>query len=263
MSENVVNQIHTSCKGCFFSEWSGKTQTGCSAKLLKSYEDYVLPVIDEEQDEFFVINGRHCNFKRPRIWGHAFKGRISEAIKKARKELCPKVELVVYLDKFDKDSFKVLNKTIESGVKQTSPISAITVINNTENDPLSLSTSLSNFVSNYSIPWKIKNIIEAEATPNRCFDLAVKESKYTYFLYCVAGYKVPNVITKLDKLINDKMEQIVAIGLGREEEPVALIGQTFVYKLLQGNAGDFTFWQKLVELEKEENKKIIRRESEL
>lgn len=253
MSESTIEKIHTTCLGCHFAQVKNQEQKGCDLGLLKKFGDCVVPVYDEQDNKFFVINGRNCNFKRSSKWATGLT--LAEARKRAQKEIALKVELVIYIDKYD---LKALKNTIKSAVNQKLSVKAVSVINNTGD--LILSDSLGEELNKFGLPWKVKNIIEEHATPHRCFDLTIKESQYPYFISCHPGDVLPKLLHKINTKINDDLEQIVAVELGKEG---ALFGQTFVYKVLQGNAGDYTFLQKLQELEKEENKKLVRKDTEL
>lgn len=55
-----IKPVHTACKKCIFAEWEKNTQTGCFFNRTSKFDD-VLEVYDDDS-EFFVINGRKCNY---------------------------------------------------------------------------------------------------------------------------------------------------------------------------------------------------------
>lgn len=255
MSETTIDKINTSCLGCHFLESDGEEQTGCSLQLLEKYGDSVVPVYDELDNKFFVINGRFCMYKRSSKWAGGLT--LYEARLRASKEIALKVELIIYMVKMDE---LALTQTIESALARNLPPAGINVINHSGD--LTLSAPLGDLLSTFEKPWKIANIVEPEATKARCFDIAIKDSKFSHFLSCDAGYVVPEILDKINEKINWDLEPVSCVSIGGEP-PKAIFGQTMLYKILQGNAGDYTFWQKAQEIQKEEKTSLIRRDTEL
>lgn len=248
MSEKPINQVHTPCKDCNFEIQDGNTQIGCGADMLEKYKDFLIEAYDENGREFFVINERRCLFRRGTDWGKGLSH--AEAVEKAKKENQLRVELIVYLDDFNEGVFGAMDKTIRSGLEQNPAIKSITVINNSKVDPLAISDHLSDFISTYEIPWKIKSILEEGATFNRCCDMVVREIKQPYFIACKSGYILPPLLNKIDREINENLRQISFSDLGDDN---GYFGNSTIYKFLQGNAGEFSFSQKISEIAKEQN----------
>ena len=62
-----VSQVHTACRNCVFATWDEKTQIGCMLNRIEAYERAgitVHEVYDDDDNEFFVIDGRFCLFYR-------------------------------------------------------------------------------------------------------------------------------------------------------------------------------------------------------
>ena len=237
MSETIaapIKQINTSCKDCFFSVWKDKTQTSCSIGMVDRFKEReeVIEVYDEQGDEFFVINGRHCQYKRSRVWGHAFGTNHDLAYQKARKEISPRVELVVYLDKIDTNALQKLGTTLKSIDK--TKVSLLKIVNNSLEDPAPLSAYLQKMLLELDmndLKWSTKHIIEA-ADIDRCADLAIKESKNPYFLFCEAGFKFPKkALKKIDEICNDELKPLSLVKF----KSGAYMGQTLLYKITGGN----------------------------
>lgn len=250
-----IKQINTSCKGCFFSIWDDKTQTACSIGLIDKFKerDEVIEVYDEEGDEFFVVNGRHCQYKRSRVWGHHFGTNHDLAYQKARSEIFPKVELIVYLDKLDKPTFNLLDKTLKSIDK--SRVSLLKIVNNSLEDPAPLSEHLQKKLIELDIndiKRTYKHVIEA-ATIDRCADLAIKESKNPFFLFCEAGFKFPSkALSKLDEIFNDELKPVSLVKF----KSGAYMGHTLLYKMTGGNR-DKAFIAKIEDAAKRDNKEEL------
>lgn len=257
MSENSVEILdpHTPCRDCYFeitSKFEEKvTGIGCAASMLEKYKDCVVEAYDENGREFNIINGKSCLFRRGTQWGANLN--VLEALEKAKKENEIRVELVVYIDHFTEKVQEKINDTINSCLTQKPKIKSITIVNNTKKDPLSFSDNLCNLVSKYDLPWKIKSVVEADATFERCCDLAIKESKNPYFMVCKAGFKFPDALEEINREINDNLKQVSFCKFGKN----AYFGHTLIFKFLQGNAGDYTYENKIKEISKEQKTKDL------
>lgn len=248
-----IGRIHTSCKNCFFSVWKDKTQTHCSLGLIEKFktDDKVIEVFDEVGDEFFIINDRHCQFKRSIVWGHRFGNNHDNAYQLARSEVYPKPEFIIYIDALDKETFK----KIEQSLKSINPkkISSVTLVNNSLQDPEPLSQFLQPLLLDLQLGnIKRKHIIE-DATYQRCCDLAIKESKNIYFLVCRAGFKFPEKqIDELDIQLNDKFQPFSLL----EFDSDTYFGNVILYKMVGGNK-ERPFIDKIKDAAKREEKETL------
>lgn len=255
IEESKIGRIHSSCKNCFFSVWKDKTQTGCSLGLIDKYREQaeVVEVFDEVGDEFFVINGKHCQFKRSNIWGHRFNKNHDNAYVAARKENYPKVELFIYLDNLDNTAFAHLDKTLESIEKDK--ISGIRLINNSLQDPTPLSQHFQQKLFDLdlnSVSWSCHNIIES-ANYNRACDITIKQSKAQYFLVGKAGFKLPKKqLDKLDKLLNDEFKPFSLIYFDDE----TYLSSVILYKMTGGNR-DRAFIEKIRDAAKAQDREEL------
>lgn len=255
VEQPVIKQINTSCKGCFFSIWDDKTQTSCSLGLVERFKerDEIIEVYDEQGDEFFVVNGRHCQYKRSKIWGHPFGTNHDLAYQKARSEIFPRIEFIIYLDKLNKETFKLLDKTLKSIDK--TKISLLKIVNNSLEDPAPLSEHLQKKLLELDmndIKRVSKHVIEA-ADMNRCADLAIKESKNPYFLFCQVGFKFPTkALKKLDEIFNDELKAVSLVKF----KSGAYMGQTLLYKMTGGNR-DKPFIDKIQDAAKRDDKEEL------
>lgn len=255
MSETVdqpqIHKVHTSCKGCYFSLWKDKTQTGCSLRLIDKFKEKseIIEVFDEVGDEFYVINDRNCQFKRPEVWGHRFSKNHDNAYKWARKENTPRVDLIIYIDKLDAPNLDRLHQTLKS--IDDSKVGAIKIVNNSLEDPSALSIQVQRSAMTFGInqiPRTLKHVIEADASYQRCCDMAVKESKAPYFLVCKVGFKFPaQKIHELDVRINEKLEPFSLLEFDED----TYMSSTFLYKMVGGNV-EKPFIEKIKEIAKEE-----------
>lgn len=247
-----IKSLHTTCKSCFFGIWKDNTQTGCSLGLIEKYKEQtdVIEVVDEVGDEFYVINDKHCQFKRSRVWGHRFGTNHDSAYNLARKENFPRVEMVVYLDSFDKTALKNLTKTLES--IELDKIAGIRLINHTYGDPEPLSTFFRGEVLRLEmnhIPWYLINIIE-DCDSGRACDIVIKQSKSQYFLVSKSGNKFPNrALEKLDAHLNEQFAPFSMVQL----KDGSYISSILLYRILNGNV-EKLFPEKVKEIVKEEGK---------
>lgn len=250
-----IKRTHTACIGCHFAIVKGTSQTGCSIGMLDKFRK--LADIVEAKDgnneavEFFVISGKKCQYKRSGAWGHRFGTNHDNAYVEARKELYPKVEVFVYLDKIDKESLKQLDITLESIPKEK--ISGFRIINRSYEDPEPLSRHFQQQLFRLdmnSIKWTICNIM-ADADYARSCDIAIKQSKSLYFLICKAGFKFPKKeLDKLDKTLNDDLSAFSMMYFSDD----SYITSNFLYKMVGGNNGNKLFVDKIKDAAKLQDK---------
>jgi hypothetical protein len=242
----VIKKTHTACIGCYFATVKGTTQTGCSIGLIDQFKR-VAEVVEakdglNESVEFYIINGRNCNYKRTRAWGNRFGTNHDIAYVQARKELFPLIELFIYVDSIDADSLKKLDTTLESmDVKQ---MAGIRIINRSYQDPEPLSRHFQQQLFKLDInhmKWTICNIM-ADADYERSCDIAIKQAKNPYFMVCKAGFKFPKkMITRLDFAINDNLVPVSMVYFDDD----TYITSNALYKLVGGNNGNKLFVNKI------------------
>lgn len=82
----MPNLIKSICRHCVFANWNGKRQMGCTFNRVYKFARRGVEVIrayDENEMEFFIINGRICNRYRDLMW---YNNNHSKNLKKIVKE---------------------------------------------------------------------------------------------------------------------------------------------------------------------------------
>lgn len=88
----------SSCEHCIFSTWEKQTQTGCLLNRLDKYDNLVI-VNDDYNGSYCVTTNNICTAKRNKDWLSKNPNQPELAV---RKELYPKVQLIILIEKYNK-----------------------------------------------------------------------------------------------------------------------------------------------------------------
>ena len=222
-----LSVVHTVCRGCCFSLNQGKTQTGCLLGILDKIDsDKIIGAIDENQDQFYIINGTVCRYKRSNEWLKNDNESMLSIRDRLKKELEPKIEYIVYTDSVDAPN---IQKTVESINNQEIKPIGVTFINHTVQEPTSIMQTWE--LLRDGISRRIRNITENDASRDRCIDIAVKDIKSRYFVIVDCGQTVPaDLSSRLDYLVNEDLSKVMLI-----EFDGGYLSQLFWYKQMFGN----------------------------
>jgi len=227
-----MSRLKTMCQGCVFSIHEDDRQTGC--KLDRSSK---LGIEEIDENENFILC-RFCNTYRPNEWFEVITFEESlDPEKTVLEEVRSRLGFFVHLDTTDGDNaIEKLETTIES-------------ISQMEYGPPAYVAIVTNKVEFNEEIWKMcmekfddtdtkYHIVQIDSTPKhviRILDEAFAHAAQNGWIYSTTnGQKVPpDVLTKLDKIINVDMKQITMI------EPYegfnGLMFPAFVFKFLNGN----------------------------
>lgn len=216
--------IHTSCKQCWFAVYEGKTQTGCSFQnRIEQYKtlNAVLDARDDER-EFFVVNGRHCNAFRAGKTDSGYPGdwtteKINNYPNVVRKEIELHIDVMV---PFEVGSVTVdLIKTVRSVQQQSLPFRRLYVVSNQDAVSAGALVSLLNTHAK-DIEWYVTNVQErnldnSRVNVNRALSHAADKLHKGrvvprhFYVVVQPGDVVPqDLCQRLDEAVNDKLEQI-------------------------------------------------------
>ncbi len=221
---NPILPIHTSCKECVFATYREATQVGCSFQnRIEKYRELglVVEARDEEQ-EFFIVNGRHCNaFRRdePKNWDENPQHKVREEIKLHIDVIVPFETGATTVD---------LLKTVRSVQRQSLPFKRLYVVSNQDAVKPSALVSLLNTHGTH-IPWYVTNVQErhqdgSRVDTNRALSHAAdkvefatlvgekqKATRHFYVVVPPGGTLPEDLCQKLDELVNDKLEQLTVL----------------------------------------------------
>ena len=88
----------SSCLNCVFSQWEGQHQNGCALRRLDKYENTAI-VTDDYTGSYFVTVSNICPAKRTKSW---LSEHPRNPVEQVRKELFPKLQLIVLIDEVNK-----------------------------------------------------------------------------------------------------------------------------------------------------------------
>ncbi len=200
----------TVCKNCFFAEYEGDTQTGCTAGRIEAFQDKGVNIIEayDNDKEFYVIEDRICNYFRHKNW--AKKGADRQLmVEKVKQETTIRLDVLIYLD-HDVTDKQIITK-LDSCMEQNPPVNSVRLILN-KVGPVSYFMQLLKKY-NSKLKWKIDNIVQ-EYDKGQAINSSVHQCNGNY--YCVLTCnklltRLPDCFTKgLNKYINEDLN-ILAI----------------------------------------------------
>lgn len=224
-------KIETPCRDCIFQELNGKTQTGCKmARLdkLKNAGAEILECYDEQENEFYLIKGIFCNFKRNKEWARKHKKGFTKRYSAIRSENAIKFTTIIIGNKNIENILLTFN-SINLALYPNS--TNIIIINKQENfvKPSNLTPFLKTEKS-----YKIETILDNDFTENQCIDLVVKFLKTQFYLVIHAGYEFPYKLGHdLDSKINEDLFKFGIIL--PDDNNNGKIVPISIHKFFQGN----------------------------
>jgi hypothetical protein len=218
---NDFDPVHTACADCVFAEkitsphdtspaLSKRTQTGCSFNRLEKYRDkgaQIIDAYDENGDEFSVINGKICLYKRTKDWGELTSKKRWRA--RVNDELRMKYHAMVSFG--PEDSLQDLHKTMQSLNDQSNPPTLTSVLSTSKEVPTHIINALNS--ANYeNLDWRLQTFIDEEIHERQCIDLAIDNTKklvrIVFYMLFQAGFEVPNEMS-------DEIHQYFIEDMGR------------------------------------------------
>ena len=198
----MINQIHTNCKDCAFAKYKDDVQEGCEFNRISLYKESgaeVIPVYDDEGNNFYVINNRICIYHREKKWAKKYAKSELKNIVEAQTKSPYHAILLRGADK----SLEDLQLTIESLADQFNPPSIVTVVNmDISGSNYSFSMDVEKIFKKYEdkFLWRIQNIVDTDKRDRECIDLAIDatyfKNPYTFNITFEAGFEVPKDFTR-------------------------------------------------------------------
>jgi hypothetical protein len=193
----TIEQVHTACVDCVFAEVAGQTQTGCSFGRIDAYKQKgaeIIDAYDEHNNEFTVINGKICLYKRIKEWGKLVpKKKWKDTV---LQQLKLRYHTMVLLK--PEDSLESLHKTLESLNSQTNPPALVSILSSSKMTPSEIVHSL-NSKEYDSIEWRLQTFLEEEMHERQMIDLAIdttkNQVKIVFYMVFNSGFKVPNQVS--------------------------------------------------------------------
>lgn len=198
----VILPIHTACKGCFFAEAAGKTQTGCSLGRLDLFRAAGVEVVEayDESGEFFVVNGRVCAAKRSAEWA----ARHQDPAESARREIRLKAAAVVVVDEGDSvdDASARLG---EMASWPHLPVEVVLVNNSKGVKTSSLHAAAASAV--WPFDWRLTDVAGKPAPFWMALGEGVAQVRRSGYYLCVmaSSHVRGGLLEAADRLVNDRL----------------------------------------------------------
>lgn len=196
-----MQEIKTVCRGCIFADVDGQTQVGCTVDQIDRLVDAggeLLEAYDEKGNEFYIIDGQFCVWKRGEKW--AAKNEGKDQIQLVREEMRLQYQLIIVAN----NSLEDLEKTINSAVGQKVKPKHITVIRELELDiePKDIIRLLQ---KKCTVPWNNKCIIGGGGIESAVDDI-ISSKPFAYYGIFNAGCEIPHT------LFSDLDEKVMGEG---------------------------------------------------
>jgi hypothetical protein len=227
MKSLPLGKVRTSCRGCVFAEFNGKTQSGCEFNRLETFQSQGrLVEAHDDFKEFNVIEGL-CNYHRTAEWITLHNMDMDQAHERVQKESEINLGLVIYdtrqpdsqlarsvahIRKIQCDHRKVkviISSFIERGVSDL-----VTYINELKQDG-----------------FPAEAVINAPPydTRDRDFDAFNKCKGHIYFGVLDHDGIVPaNLVNTINSSVNEKLEKITMFeGEGLTVIPFSIVNSEY------------------------------------
>ena len=239
-STPVILPIHTSCKDCIFADYDHENETQIGCEFNNRTEAYAkldcLVEAEDEEKEFFVVNGRTCNAFRhltgtfngtgrfvktqsgsERTWSNI---ELKFPYRAVRNEIQLKTDVLVPFEAGDSivGLIETLQNLNNQGESSCQPFRRLYLVSNQDEvKPATLVSLLNQNVPN--VEWYITNVQErnpdgSRVGKHRALSHATDkihggEQGRNFYVVVPPGVTVPpDLCQKLDELVNDKLEQV-------------------------------------------------------
>lgn len=239
--ESPVKIHHTPCKNCVFAEylmdsWKPEekpTQVGCRLGRTEKFEAQgCLLEAEDEERQFYIVNGRNCKAFRDVNSEWAKKVPASQRAKMVRMEMTLLVDIIVYLG--ETTSTESLKKTIKSLKAQTLAAHRVLFLSNQSKVHRKELVTFLNKNTQGLADWKFTHIILKEengdkVSRERSVDLSIQHIDGHYYAVASCGFEFPpTFVADLDKAINDNLERFSLLTANSSGE--GQVVQTTVHK---------------------------------
>lgn len=257
----MINQIHTACKDCAFAVYKDGEQTGCEFNRIKLYREAgaeVLPVYDDDNNNFYVINNRICIYHRDKKWVKKYaKSEVKNIVESQTKS--PYHAIVV---RNAGNTVADVEATIKSLANQFNPPTVISIVNmEISGSNYAFSMEMEKICKEHSdkFSWRVQNIVDPDKRVRECVDLAIDATyfskAYTFYITFEAGFIAPD---NFSKELHDafSVNQIVfASGLDGIN---GLLCNKILHRKHTGNAFYVNIEDKLKEFEQDVEKHLFK-----
>jgi hypothetical protein len=232
--KNPIKKIHTSCHDCCFAVYDGinsATQVDCVLNLIEHYRNKKQEILEayNEDNEFYIINGRKCYYKRTKDWYEKLNlAEEKDYIDRVWKETQIKYTAIIYAN----DDYYDVNLTLKSILCQEHLPAQIVIIRGYGNKIKP--SDLNDLLIKTGIKWRVSNAQSQDITQEIVFRglIDIFYQKYPVYLKIDAGKMIcdDDLMKKINtKIILDGNK----IGLLTDEDLV--IGNSYLNKFFRGS----------------------------
>jgi hypothetical protein len=219
-TEETKPVVKTRCAGCIFAVTTHTEQIGCWTNALDKFQDqdYTVEYEDVNNVKYCIINDKVCPFHRRQDWATAIE--VEHSSSKMPLDLCAEyirkneakleADLIIHIPPYIESCLVELARTIDSVKSMDMQFNEIIIGNQTEMNILQLLHWCN--INMQNMRFRIEHMIYNNQEPSDAITLLYKKCKSRYVTSCIAGYQFdPQYLSRIDKLIYDDLEPIVAI----------------------------------------------------
>jgi hypothetical protein len=253
--------IKTHCKDCVFAKYENSTQTGCTLNRVEKLG------VEKTLDGSFKLN-RFCNTHRPEEWigTLSLEEQFGGAEKVALDEVKCRMGFFVRLDTSQNNAIAELSKTLKS-IKEIEggPAYIVVITDKVEYNEEVWGLFVTHFGEHSRIKYHIVQVTDTPEDIMLLVDEAFGHAQNGWVMTSVSGEIIdPNILSKLDKMINVDMRQVIMIEPSGDFS--GLLFPAYLFKFLNGNknkvfqdtmVGTGSFIEKIREAEERGDTKTI------
>lgn len=223
--------INTHCKDCIFARYNDNNiQFSCTLERPEKLG------VKEIKDSSFVLE-RFCNTYRPAEWVDdlPFDQKVTGAESAALQEVKPRIGFFIRLDTDSENGIDDLEKTLKS-IKDIHGVAAYVVVitDKVEYNEDTWGLFISIFGEESKTKYSIVQLTEPPQKTVSIIDEAFGQAQNGWIMTATSGETIePEILDKLNKIINIDMKQVVMIE--PNDEFSGLVFQAYIFKFLNGN----------------------------
>ena len=263
--EVSVNHVHTICKECVFAKWEKNTQTGCKLDRINDYEKAGVNIVgikDEEDKEYFVIDGRYCVYYRNTEIMKDYPRDTWEEIVNLQVKVPYHAMVIVN----EEDDFKTVKKCCKALKNQKYSPNLVTLINKQypkyvreQDNAIPPSKLLQLLKDSEFHQFSFKNIYDQSLDDRALVDLvfdSAKENKYPFYVVFNANFDIPQEFS--EEFNNSILVKMMQVGFAKPVDDInGMIGNRVAHKKHSGNSFGRNLEDKIINLEDDGEKFVF------
>jgi hypothetical protein len=229
-----ISKIHTCCKNCVFSVYSGITQELCALNYIDTYRKKGVDIIEayDNEKEFFLINDKKCIGYRENKWFKQFNldnATLEEKIGKYLESNQLNYSLVLDLKKINKSELDQILLSVKSLSVTPEKIIFIRYVNDQQNFPYEYIQELLNKHELTNLPWRIQTTIESDTDYLEILHNITMNNTKSRFIVSITNKTdgLKDLIEKANTIVHKDLDQFIVL---KNQDNTCLVYSVSVYR---------------------------------